>query len=113
MAETDHDDLGLRSSIPNAAGPQGAAGGMGVSSERVGHTGPGQRGTDGLKSTSPAAAGDTEATGAGDCLAVTDGGPTPAGQAAPMPPEQRPGGVEPKPVGLPPKAAPDPDSVGR
>jgi hypothetical protein len=42
----------LQDSNPNAAGPERAAGGMGVSSERVGHTGPGQQSTDGEKDTS-------------------------------------------------------------
>ena len=69
-----------RESTPNAAGPQGAAGGMGSSSERVGHAGPGQVGTDGLRDTSVA---------------------EPEGEA---PPEQGRGGGEPQPEGLPPKA---------
>ena len=42
-----------RRSTPNSSGPQEAAGGMGSSSERVGHTGRGQVGTDGLRDTSP------------------------------------------------------------
>jgi hypothetical protein len=42
-----------RDSTPNSTGPERAAGGMGVSSERVGHTGPGQYATDGIKDTSP------------------------------------------------------------
>lgn len=41
----------LRDSQPNAGGPDGAAGGMGVSSERVGPTGGGGEGTDGEKDT--------------------------------------------------------------
>jgi hypothetical protein len=41
----------LRESNPNASGPDGARGGMGVSSERVGPTGGGGRGTDGEKDT--------------------------------------------------------------
>jgi hypothetical protein len=41
----------LQASTPNAAGPERASGGMGVSSERVGHTGPGQESTDGEKDT--------------------------------------------------------------
>lgn len=56
------------------------AGGMGVSSEREGPTGPGQHGTDGVRYTGP-----TEL--AGD-----------------VPPEQSAGGVEENPDGLPPKA---------
>ena len=69
-----------RESTPNASGPQGAAGGMGSSSERVGHAGPGQVGVDGLRDTS-----------------VQD---TPAD----APPEQAPGGEEPQPDGVAPKA---------
>jgi hypothetical protein len=41
-----------RASTPNSSGPEGAAGGMGSSSERVGHVGPGQVGTDGVRDTS-------------------------------------------------------------
>jgi hypothetical protein len=41
-----------RESTPNASGPQGAAGGMGSSSEWVGNVGPGQVGADGLRDTS-------------------------------------------------------------
>ena len=58
------------------------SGDMGVSSERVGHTGPGQQGTDGIKDTSEAQR-DPDAD---------------------VPPEQRPGQVEPNPEGLEPKA---------
>ena len=58
------------------------SGDMGVSSERVGHTGPGQQGTDGIKDTSEAER-DPDAD---------------------VPPEQRPGQVEPNPEGLEPKA---------
>jgi len=46
-------DTDIRDSTPNSTGPARAAGGMGVSSERVGRTGPGQYGTDGVKDTSP------------------------------------------------------------
>jgi hypothetical protein len=45
-------DTELTDSNPNAGGPQRAKGGMGISSERVGHTGPGQTSTDGEKDTS-------------------------------------------------------------
>ncbi|CUR59793.1 conserved hypothetical protein [metagenome] len=72
-----------RESTPNASGPAGAAGGMGSSSERVGHTGPGQVGADGLRDTSP--------------VDPTD----PPGDA---PPEQSAGGEESNPDGLVPKA---------
>src|SRR3954452_18663359 len=41
----------LRDSNPNAGGPDRAAGGMGISSERVGPTGGGAEGTDGEKDT--------------------------------------------------------------
>jgi hypothetical protein len=57
--------------------------GMGVSSERVGPTGPGQLGTDGVRDTSA-----METPADGD-----------------VPPEQRPGEVEQNPDGLDPKAA--------
>ena len=53
---------------------------MGVSSERVGHTGPGQVGTHGIRDTRP---------------------PEPV-EDADVPPEQRPGAVEENPVGLEP-----------
>lgn len=72
----------LRDSQPNASGPEAAAGGMGVSSERVGATGPGQEGTDGERPTYPA---DTEVD--------------------PDVPEQSTGNAEPQPDGLEPKAA--------
>jgi hypothetical protein len=55
--------------------------GMGVSSERIGHTGPGQTATDGIKDTSVDHDGDTD-----------------------VPPEQRPGNEETNPVGIEPKA---------
>ena len=41
-----------RDSNPNAGGPEGLAGDMGVSSERVGPTGPGQVSTDGTRDVS-------------------------------------------------------------
>jgi len=70
----------IRESTPNSTGPERAAGGMGVSSERVGHTGPGQQATDGVKDTSPV--------------------PPPAD----APPEQSAGGDERQPEGLEPVA---------
>jgi hypothetical protein len=73
-------DTDIRDSNPNSDGPTRAAGGMGVSSERVGHTGPGQEATDGVKDTS--ASGLPEDT----------------------PPEQAPGAVEEQPEGLAPAA---------
>ena len=73
-------DTDIRDSTPNSTGPERAAGGMGVSSERVGPTGPGQEATDGVKDTSAAPAdGDT-------------------------PPEQSPGGEEVQPDGVAPVA---------
>lgn len=72
-----------RGSTPGSSGPAGAAGGMGVSSERVGHAGPGQEATDGLREVAPH---ETSYGGEG------------------APPEQSRGGHEPKPTGLPPKA---------
>ncbi|RYP86901.1 hypothetical protein EKO23_07990 [Nocardioides guangzhouensis] len=74
----------LRESQPNAGGPHGAAGGMGVSSERVGPTGPGQEGTDGLRDTSVDRPPDDDA-----------------------PPEQRAGNPEDNPTGIPPLRARD------
>lgn len=78
------DDEILRESNPNASGPARAAGGMGVSSEREGHTGPGQHATDGTKDTSPTA--------------------PPGEPSGDVPPEQSPGHPEENPDGLPPKA---------
>lgn len=72
----------IRSSTPGSGGPQHAAGDMGVSSERVGHAGPGQEATDGLREVAP-----HETYGGADA-----------------PPEQAPGNPEENPVGLPPKA---------
>jgi len=74
-------DTDIRDSTPNSTGPDRAAGGMGVSSERVGPTGPGQEATDGVKDTAATAVeGDT-------------------------PPEQSAGGVEDNPdPGIPPAA---------
>ena len=77
-------DTDIRDSTPNANGPDGAAGGMGVSSERVGPTGPGQDSTDGFRETSQLDATD-------DADAET-------------PPEQTPGNPETNPEGLTPKA---------
>ncbi len=47
-------DTDIRDSTPGSTGPERAAGGMGVSSERVGHAGPDQVATDGIRDTSPA-----------------------------------------------------------
>jgi hypothetical protein len=69
-----------RRATPNSSGPEGAAGDMGSSTERVGPTGRGQVGTDGLRDTS-----------------LLD---TPED----APPEQSPGREEPQPDGVEPKA---------
>ena len=69
-----------RESTPNASGPEGAAGGMGSSSERVGHAGSGQTGADGMRDDS-----------------VMD-------SPADAPPEQSVGGAEPNPDPVEPKA---------
>ena len=42
MSARDDSDEELQRSTPGSSGPERAAGGMGVSSERVGHAGPGQ-----------------------------------------------------------------------
>lgn len=70
----------LRASNPNANGPDAAAGSMGVSSERVGHAGPAQTSTDGMRDNS-----------------LKDPG-------SDVPAEQSTGGVEENPTGLAPKA---------
>ncbi len=79
---THENDTDPSESNPNASGPQGARGEMGVSSERTGSTGPGQDSTDGVRPT-----GDPDVEPAGE-----------------TPPEQRPGNDEENPVGIPPKA---------
>lgn len=97
--DSDHDEE-LQSSTPGSTGPARASGGgdaagdaaedaaedagMGVSSERVGHTGPGQEATDGLRDVAPHER-------------------TPEHEDAPG---HVAGEPEPKPVGLPPKADP-------
>lgn len=85
VSERTPEERDIRESSPNAGGPDDLTGGMGVSSERVGHAGPGQEGATGVRDTSEAP-GDDEAA-EGD-----------------VPPEQRPGAVEENPVGIPPKA---------
>ncbi|WP_182525813.1 hypothetical protein [Nocardioides dongkuii] len=70
----------VRDSTPGSTGPDRAAGGMGVSSERVGHAGPGQEATDGIRDVRTAPDSD-------------DAGPDE--EAAP---EQARGGVETNPV---------------
>ena len=50
----DHEqETDIRDSTPGSTGPDRAAGGMGVSSERVGPTGPGQHATDGVREVNP------------------------------------------------------------
>jgi hypothetical protein len=46
-------DTDIRDSTPNSTGPDRAAGGMGVSSEREGPSGPGQHATDGVREVNP------------------------------------------------------------
>ncbi|MFX4271081.1 hypothetical protein ACQBAR_10765 [Propionibacteriaceae bacterium Y1685] len=50
-----------QASNPSGGGPDRLAGGMGVSSERTGETGPGQHGTDGVRATDSTATSDAEA----------------------------------------------------
>jgi len=80
-------DTELKDSNPNAGGPERAAGGMGISSERVGAAGPGQESTDGER--------DTRQSG-------TSGDPGPDDEETP--PEQSTGNPEPQPEGIEPKA---------
>jgi hypothetical protein len=79
MSETDP----LRESNPNSSGPQTAAGGMGVSSERTGDAGPFEDVTDGTKDT-----------------AEREHEPP----REELPAEQRPDQVEENPDGIEPKA---------
>ena len=81
MGEKQRPEPDIRDSNPNANGPDGAAGEMGVSSERTGPTGPGQHSTDGVRDVTPDRPADEDA-----------------------PPEQRPGQPEENPEGLPPKS---------
>ncbi|GAA1139223.1 hypothetical protein [Nocardioides aquiterrae] len=81
MTGRDDSDEEIQASTPGSSGPARAAGGMGVSSERVGHAGPGQEATDGLRDVAPHEVSPDDA-----------------------PPEQSPGNPEDNPDGLPPKA---------
>jgi hypothetical protein len=74
----------LRDSSPNASGSDRAAGGMGVSSERVGPTGGGEVSTDGEKDTRPR----RHADDAGDVIG--------ADAEFRQEPEDNPEGIEPK-----------------
>jgi hypothetical protein len=78
----DDRDEELQSSTPGSSGPARASGDMGVSSERVGPTGPGQESTDGLRDVSEHRRDQDEETL----------------------PEQSPGNPEANPAGLVPKA---------
>jgi hypothetical protein len=81
MGEKEQPETDIRDSNPNANGPDGAAGGMGVSSERTGPAGPGQHSTDGVRDVRPTDLSDED-----------------------TPPEQRPGNPEENPEGRPPKS---------
>jgi hypothetical protein len=86
-------DTDIRDSTPNSTGPDRAAGGMGVSSEREGHTGPRQHATDGVKDTSRT---DEPLEGAPDEGDVEAGGAQSSSRL------RRSGEI--KPEGLPPQA---------
>jgi hypothetical protein len=78
------EETGLQESNPNAGGPARATGGIGVSSERVGHAGPGQRSSNGEKDTSEPRLTDQDGDLVGsDAEFVQE-------------PEQNPEGLEPK-----------------
>lgn len=74
-------DEEIQSSTPGSSGPDRAAGDMGVSSEWVGHAGPGQTATDGLRDVAPHETATDDA-----------------------PPEKSVGNHEENPTGIPPKA---------
>jgi hypothetical protein len=82
MSPRDDSDEEFQRSTPGSSGPERAAGGMGVSSERVGPTGPGQEATDGLRDVAPHERPDD----------------------ADLPPEQSVGNPEDNPEGIAPKA---------
>jgi hypothetical protein len=74
----------LRDSTPNSGGPDRAAGGMGVSSERIGPTGGSPDGTDGERDTTAPAH-------------LDDAGDVVGSDAAYHPePEENPEGIDPK-----------------
>jgi hypothetical protein len=81
MSEHETPETDIQDSTPNANGPDGAAGDLGVSSERVGHAGPGQVSTDGVRDTTPVELPD-------DAEVAPD--------RAPGQPEQNPEGLAPK-----------------
>src|SRR4051812_21783274 len=74
----------LTDSNPNAGGPERAAGGMGISSERVGHTGPDQESTDGTKDTTAPRHLDEAGDNVGSDAEFSQG------------PEENPEGLEPR-----------------
>lgn len=78
--QTDKPATEERRGMPNSSGPEGAAGGMGSSSERVGPTGRGQVASDGVRDT------------------------TELDTPEEAPPEQSSGGEETQPDGVAPKA---------
>ncbi len=78
-------DTELQDSNPNAGGPDRAGGGMGISSERVGATGPGQESTDGERDTS-----EPRLTDHGGDLVGSDA------EFDATEPEENPEGLEPK-----------------
>ena len=78
MTGHEHDEE-LRASDPNAGGPHGLAGGMGVSSERTGPAGEADEATNATKDTS---------------VKPTD--PRARPEQAPGNPEENPVGIEPK-----------------
>ena len=84
-----HPETGIRESNPNGGGPQAPPAGWASAASASADTGPGQVATDGTRPTSREKPEDD------------------------VPPEQRPGGAEPKPVGITPRQAPDPEDVGR
>jgi hypothetical protein len=51
--DSDDQETDLRESTPGPSGPDDGSGGIGVSSEREGPTGPGQVATDGVRDVSP------------------------------------------------------------
>ena len=79
MSEADPQDV--QDSTPGSSGRHRAEGGMGVSSERTGHAGPGQHSTDGVRDTSAGKHVDHDPV-----------------------PEQSPGNEETNPEGIEPKA---------
>jgi hypothetical protein len=84
----------LRDSNPNAGGDERAAGGMGVSSERVGPVGGGPVGTDGGKDTSAERRPDQDGDWVGSDVEAATEAETP--EAGAPEPEENPAGLGPK-----------------